>query len=66
MKLPRIALSLAALAGVCLATHAADPAPAPTHVPPSLFKVSDPDLEVTVRATSPLLSPIRSMNHHTD
>ena len=62
MKLPRFALSLAALAGVCFATHAADPAPAPTHVPTNLFKLSDSDLEITVWATSPLLKNPTNMD----
>ena len=55
MKLPCLAGSLAAFAGICFATQAADPAPAPTHVPTNLFKLSDPDLEITVWATSPML-----------
>jgi len=62
MKPSRLALLLAALAGVCLATHAADPAAAPSHVPPALFKVSDPELEVTVWATSPLLKNPTNMD----
>ena len=54
--------ALAAFAGVCLGARAADLAPAPTHVPTSLFKLSDPDLEVTVWATSPSLKNPTNMD----
>ncbi|MFM8468720.1 MAG: PVC-type heme-binding CxxCH protein, partial [Limisphaerales bacterium] len=55
MKLFRLAPALVAFAGLCSLATAADPAPSPTHVPTNLFKLSDPDLEITVWAKSPLL-----------
>jgi len=62
MKLNRLASAVAALAGLASAATAADPAPAPIHVPPSLFKLADPDLEISVWATSPMLKNPTNMD----
>ncbi|KAF0176767.1 MAG: membrane-bound dehydrogenase domain-containing protein [Limisphaerales bacterium] len=62
MKLNRLASAVAALAGLASLATAADPAPAPTHVPPSLFKLADPDLEISVWATSPMLKNPTNMD----
>ena len=55
MKPSHLALAVAVFAGLSAFARAADPAPAPTHVPPSLFKLADPELEITVWATTPQL-----------
>ena len=55
MKPSHLALAVAVFAGLSAFARAADPAPAPTHVPPSLFKLADPELEITVSATTPQL-----------
>ena len=52
--------ALAAFAGIVSAANSADPAP--THVPPSLFKLSDPDLEISVWAASPMLKNPTNMD----
>ena len=55
MKPSHLALAVAVFTGLSAFARAADPAPAPTHVPPSLFKLADPELEITVWATTPQL-----------
>ena len=62
MKLNRFASAVAVLAGVTAIVTAADPATAPTHVPTNLFKLSDPDLEISVWATSPMLKNPTNMD----
>ena len=52
--------ALAAFAGIVSVANSADPAP--THVPPSLFKLSDPDLEISVWAASPMLKNPTNMD----
>ncbi len=52
--------ALAAFAGVVSVANSADPAP--THVPPSLFKLSDPYLEISVWAASPMLKNPTNMD----
>ncbi|MFA6543231.1 MAG: PVC-type heme-binding CxxCH protein [Limisphaerales bacterium] len=60
MKPNRVASTLTALASVFSVATAADPAP--TFVPPDRFKLSDPDLEITVWATSPRLRKPTNMD----
>ncbi len=60
MKLNRFSSVAAALAGLLFTLHAADPAP--TSVPTNLFKLADPDLEITVWATSPQLRKPTNMD----
>ena len=55
-------MAVAVFTGLSAFARAADPAPAPTHVPPSLFKLADPDLEITVWAKSPLLKNPTNMD----
>ena len=52
--------ALAVFAGIVSVANSADPAP--THVPPSLFKLSDPDLEISVWAASPMLKNPTNMD----
>ncbi len=52
--------ALAAFAGIVSVANSADPAP--THVPPSLFKLSDPDLKISVWAASPMLKNPTNMD----
>ena len=52
--------ALAVFAGIVAVANSADPAP--THVPPSLFKLSDPDLEISVWAASPMLKNPTNMD----
>ena len=52
--------ALAAFAGIVSVANSADPAP--TRVPPSLFKLSDPDLEISVWAASPMLKNPTNMD----
>ena len=54
--------ALAAFAGLVSVANSAEPASAPTHVPTNLFKLSDPDLEITVWATSPMLKNPTNMD----
>ncbi|MBI5801677.1 MAG: c-type cytochrome [Verrucomicrobia bacterium] len=54
--------ALAALAGFAATATAADPTPKPTLVPPSLFHLSDPDLEISVWASSPMLKNPTNMD----
>ncbi|MSU26786.1 MAG: c-type cytochrome [Pedosphaera sp.] len=52
--------ALAAFVGIVSVANSADLAP--THVPPSLFKLSDPDLEISVWAASPMLKNPTNMD----
>ena len=52
--------ALAAFAGIVSVANSADSVP--MHVPPSLFKLSDPDLEISVWAASPMLKNPTNMD----
>jgi putative membrane-bound dehydrogenase-like protein len=62
MKPSRLASAVAALAGLVSLAHAADSAPKPAFVPPSLFKLADKDLEISVWASAPMLKNPTNMD----
>ncbi len=62
MKLNRLVSTVAILAGSLLGLPAADATNTPTFVPPSLFQLSDTNLEITVWASSPLLKNPTNMD----
>jgi putative membrane-bound dehydrogenase-like protein len=62
MKPSRLASAVAAFAGLCSLAHAADSAPKPAFVPPSLFKLADKDLEISVWASAPMLKNPTNMD----
>lgn len=62
MKLNRLAFAVAALAGLVSLATAADTTPKPAFVPPSLFKLADKDLEISVWASAPMLKNPTNMD----
>jgi len=62
MKPLRLFSAVAALAGLVSLAHAADSAPKPAFVPPSLFKLADKDLEISVWASAPMLKNPTNMD----